>query len=1082
LLSSDRLARIAVDSLSLWERMAAGFCFEPSATGDSSIQDRLRAWRDVVADGDEARFRERLDRDKLDIAQLQHLLGRTKVPVDFELPGWCRLLCQVIETTPRLRDATLSPDPADAIRYLKPGDPVPFEDLLLPFVEVALSLLADAGPPKLSARVLSTFGHELLEKLSEIAARVLVVEFRAFLACRQFSGDAPANVSAGSAAREQYRLFVASIYAEGWGGLLADYCVMARLLAEAVLQWVARTREFAQRLLDDLPDIERTFNRGRPSGGAVAVTTDLSDPHNGGRTVLSLELAYGLRLVYKPRSLGLERSWFDLLAWINNFAVLPPFRVLKVLDRGDYGWVEHVEHRSCAGEEEIRRYYRRAGNLLCLVHALNGSDFHFENLIADGEHPVPIDLETIFHHRAPSTANGELALDEITARLRVSVLATDLLPDPVKADHQYFDISALARSDADEGEADTVVWTQVNTDQMDYRYARQRPRPARNLPRLNGRGGVVPLDGHEDMILSGFGEAYRFLMAQAELLLAEDGPLRRMFSREARFIFRSTAHYALILRRALHPAHLRDGLDFGIQLDVLARGMLNASDTPKTWPLIQAEMAALWRLDIPRFTARGDENALNMGAGCMLAGCFVDSAWNAARAKIRNLNDEDFRWQHNLILGSLDMRSANLWTGRWVADAGGEPEEIAPLGRDELLTVATGLATEIETRAYRQDIDDLGWMALSYAPAADRYTLQPITNDLYNGRAGVALFFAALERLVPGRSYRALAHAVLRPLRRWIRLAPDAELTLGFGGYAGLSSVAYALTRAGELLGEDALIADAAAAALRIRADEIAQDQSLDAMSGCAGAIPALLACHAASGEAKILAHAVACGRRLLQTRAADEFGMRTWPTLDKRHLTGFSHGAAGIACALLQLYRATADAEFRDAAVDGIRFEQHAFVPEAGNWRDLRRAAAGPAPDPAFSMAWCHGAPGIGLGRLGTLDILDSPAIRRDIAAALTATASVGLLPRDHLCCGNAGLMETLCLAGARLAHGDWSAKARQLAARMVARRHARGSFSIAFHNGFFNPSLFQGAAGVGYQMLRLAEPATVPSVLLLG
>ena len=48
--------------------------------------------------------------------------------------------------------------------------------------------------------------------------------------------------------------------------------------------------------------------------------------------------------------------------------------------------------------------------------------------------------------------------------------------------------------------------------------------------------------------------------------------------------------------------------------------------------------------------------------------------------------------------------------------------------------------------------------------------------------------------------------------------------------------------------------------------------------------------------------------------------------------------------------------------------------------------------------------------------------------------------------------------------------------------RGNKRGSFSIAFHNGFINPSLFHGAAGVGYQMLRLADPSKVPSVLLLN
>jgi class II lanthipeptide synthase len=77
---------------------------------------------------------------------------------------------------------------------------------------------------------------------------------------------------------------------------------------------------------------------------------------------------------------------------------------------------------------------------------------------------------------------------------------------------------------------------------------------------------------------------------------------------------------------------------------------------------------------------------------------------------------------------------------------------------------------------------------------------------------------------------------------------------------------------------------------------------------------------------------------------------------------------------------------------------------------------------------------------------------------------------------------MDTLCTAGARLASVDWSDKALQLAARTVARRNKLGSFRIAFHNGFYNPSLFQGTAGLGYQLLRLAEPTRIPSVLLLN
>ena len=305
------------------------------------------------------------------------------------------------------------------------------------------------------------------------------------------------------------------------------------------------------------------------------------------------------------------------------------------------------------------------------------------------------------------------------------------------------------------------------------------------------------------------------------------------------------------------------------------------------------------------------------------------------------------------------MRSANLGTDPSITNAGEEYAEIEPSGRDELLDTAMELANEIETKAFRQSNGDLGWMVLHYSPAAERYTLQPMENDLYNGRAGVGLFFAALEKLLPGSSYRALAQASLAPVQRWIKLATDQELTeFGFGGYAGLSSIAYAMTRAGEFLREGELIADARIAALRIRPDQIEKDESLDAMSGCAGAIPGLLACYAATGEPKILASAIACGRHLLQRRELDRFGFKTWPTLEKCHLTGFSHGAAGIAYALLQLYKVTSDAEFYDAALEGIFFEGRAFVREQNNWPDYRRAATKLSQGPMFCMAWCHGAP----------------------------------------------------------------------------------------------------------------------------
>ena len=52
-----------------------------------------------------------------------------------------------------------------------------------------------------------------------------------------------------------------------------------------------------------------------------------------------------------------------------------------MLDRSTHGWVEFVEHLPCRDHDEARRYYERAGMLLCLFYVLEGTDCHYENII-----------------------------------------------------------------------------------------------------------------------------------------------------------------------------------------------------------------------------------------------------------------------------------------------------------------------------------------------------------------------------------------------------------------------------------------------------------------------------------------------------------------------------------------------------------------------------------------------------------------------------------------------------------------------------------------------------------------------------
>lgn len=224
---------------------------------------------------------------------------------------------------------------------------------------------------------------------------------------------------------------------------------------------------------------------------------------------------------------------------------------------------------------------------------------------------------------------------------------------------------------------------------------------------------------------------------------------------------------------------------------------------------------------------------------------------------------------------------------------------------------------------------------------------------------------------------------------------------------------------------------------------------------------------------------AVACGRHLLIHRHAGAGAGRAWRTLEEQCLTGFSHGAAGIAYALERLHAATADAAFLKASVEGVAHEQALFSAVKANWPDLRGVAQGQAP--LYLSQWCHGACGIGLARLGSVTLPTGAGRQRDIDSALAVMRQGGLQTMDNLCCGNFGRIETLLIAARELDRPELATHASQQAAAVLERARLGGGFRL-FANlpvSVHNPGFFQGTSGIGYQLLRLAWPE-LPCVLL--
>src|SRR5262249_43398453 len=143
-----------------------------------------------------------------------------------------------------------------------------------------------------------------------------------------------------------------------------------------------------------------------------------------------------------------------------------------------------------------------------------------------------------------------------------------------------------------------------------------------------------------------------------------------------------------------------------------------------------------------------------------------------------------------------------------------------------------------------------------------------------------------------------------------------------------------------------------------------------DVIGGAAGGILGLLALAETGANGQALEPAIRCGDHLLEKRTATASGHQAWKVAwADRPLTGFGHGAAGIACTLARLGQATGEERFLDAAREAIAYETAVRVGDAGSWPDFRNVPG--RQGPAFMNAWCHGAAGIGLGRLAGLPVL---------------------------------------------------------------------------------------------------------------
>jgi type 2 lantibiotic biosynthesis protein LanM len=663
-------------------------------------------------------------------------------------------------------------------------------------------------------------------------------------------------------------------------------------------------------------------------------------------------------------------------------------------------------------------------------------------------------------------------------RLWNSVLRTGLLPGRgPAADGKSYVEGGLAGDRAVHPVA-RRVWRNVNTDLMTP-VTEQVVLPSGGGPQLDGRTLDVLL--YRDAVLHGLRTTLELCARQRALLLEPGGPLHALCRIETRTVLRDTRIYDSVLQRASHPRFLGDGIAWATELDVLRSGETATNREPRFWAARMAEQVELQRLDVPIFTAIADERVLRCGCEvdnangdrsvplALVPDAFEESGFDEVMARVRSLDPAEIARQLSIVRIALSDGPPRPKRRARPNEAPASQRYTIQLAHEE----ARALRHKLQSLAVDGGSDGLNWVGFVESPGQGRAEFQPLGFDLFNGRAGIALFFAAVARCLHDASAAKLARGALGPLAH-AHQAPRVALrlveSLDVGGATGLGGIVYAIHTIGTLLRDGAMHNAARTLAQAITPARIREDRAFDLTSGSAGAMLALTRIRRDAADGVLDAAVLAAVDHLLSSRSVDRVGVpRGWRGSHGAMYTGFAHGAAGIAYALRVIAR---EYRLKDAAAasrEALSFiDAHQLEPDG--WYESAGAAPPVTAHPWCS--WCHGAAGIGLGRLSHTP--HGTAVDQAIRHTLDAVHPGA----DHLCCGTLGRTHFLLRAASARRDHALVNLARERVVGVVERARARDAY-VAGVAPEFAPAFFQGLAGIGYELLRIAHPRALPSVL---
>lgn len=406
-----------------------------------------------------------------------------------------------------------------------------------------------------------------------------------------------------------------------------------------------------------------------------------------------------------------------------------------------------------------------------------------------------------------------------------------------------------------------------------------------------------------------------------------------------------------------------------------------------------------------------------------------------------------------------------------------------PKQREKISQQLESLNEDLLSAAIRDDTG-LYWPS-PYYESTDQFSFKE-TIDIFNGNSGIALYFMALFEYSGRTEDLKTAEDILHKTLN----SEEVLKARSFGFYTGITGVIYSCIRLYELSRKKRYLDAALRLTLNNQENIIKNTVKADFLSGYSGSlfVFTLLYHHLQSED--ILTMIRQMIKRVITEARISETGLK-W---DYNHsksafdsLTGFSHGAAGIAYSLMQVGNYFKNEGLIYLAEQALQYEMQYFHQESDNWLDLRlgsyRLSLPDAhkwdlslflPEMRKVNSWAHGAAGIGLARLYAWQITGNTAYHQQCKTAFNkCMADLEKTDRTDfsLCSGYSGMIPFL-LKFQALSGYDLNEQLYDLTVQAKYQYEQKTSYNSYISAGPFDYGLLSGKAGVGYMLLQLLNP----------